>query len=405
MTDTRTDKRNDAFRVAMMIVAAGIGLLLLWHTRILVLTVFLGILFALAVGAGADRLAQWKIPRGIAAPLIVFAFVGLVAAFGSWIGPTVREQTTELKTKLPEALEKLERWVGSRGGGIISTITGLGDTTSAAQGNSAPTAAGSTRGAVVVPTPDTTAAVVVPASDSAPVIVAPATRKPTASPLRDRLISQVGGFSRQFLHVLGSTLAVLAGIVLVMFLSIYFAIDPSVYRRGLLHLVPEGARAKTEVVLNAIATTLRKWLVTQLIAMVVIGSVTTVVLMALKVRAAVPLGILAGLLEFVPTLGPVLSAVPAIAMGFVDSPEKAAAVGIAYIGIQFVENHLLIPILMKQGLNLPPALTIIMQSLMALVFGVMGLLVAVPMLAAIMIAAQILTNHADAERSTPATKV
>jgi len=385
MTDTRSGQRYDAFRIAMMVVGAAVLLLLLWQTRILVLTVFLGILFALAVSAGADRLARWRVPRGIAAPLIVFTFVGLVAAFGSWIGPTVRKQTVELRTKLPEALGKLEQWVGSRGGGVIATITGLGDTTAPAQGDSVVNAADSSGRTGI-------------AADSG------AKAKPTATPLRDRLLSQLGGFGRQFLHVLGSTVAVLAGIVLVIFLSIYFAIDPSVYRRGLLHLVPPGSRRQTEEILTAIAVTLRKWLVTQLIAMVVIGTVTTIVLMALKVRAAVPLGILAGLLEFVPTLGPVLSAVPAIAMGFVDSPQKALAVGIAYIGIQFLENHLLIPILMKQGLNLPPALTIIMQSLMALVFGVMGLLVAVPMLAAIMIAAQILTNHEDARRAIPATK-
>lgn len=385
MTDTRGGQRYDAFRIAMMVVGAAVLLLLLWQTRILVLTVFLGILFALAVSAGADRLARWRVPRGIAAPLIVFTFVGLVAAFGTWIGPTVRKQTVELRTKLPEALGKLEQWVGSRGGGVIATITGLGDTTVPAQGDSAVSPADSSARTGI-------------AADSS------AKAKPTASPLRDRLLAQIGGFGRQFLHVLGSTVAVLAGIVLVIFLSIYFAIDPSVYRRGLLHLVPPGSRAQTEEILTGIAVTLRKWLVTQLIAMVVIGTVTTIVLMALKVRAAVPLGILAGLLEFVPTLGPVLSAVPAIAMGFVDSPQKALAVGIAYIGIQFLENHLLIPLLMKQGLNLPPALTIIMQALMALVFGVMGLLVAVPMLAAIMIAAQILTNHEDAQRAIPTTK-
>jgi predicted PurR-regulated permease PerM len=189
----------------------------------------------------------------------------------------------------------------------------------------------------------------------------------------------------------------LAGIVLVIFLAIYLAIDPSTYRRGLLHLVPLRARAKADEILGAIAVTLRKWLVTQLIAMIVIGAVSTIVLMALKVRAAVPLGILAGLLEFVPTVGPIISAIPAIAMGFVDSPEKALAVAIAYVGIQFLENHLLIPILMKEGVNVPPALTIVMQALMAIVFGILGLLVAVPLLATIMIAARILTRH----ESTP----
>ena len=193
--------------------------------------------------------------------------------------------------------------------------------------------------------------------------------------------------------MISSTLAVAAGIVLVLFLAIYLAIDPGIYRRGLLYLVPRESRPRADKMLGAIATTLRKWLVTQLIAMIVIGVVTTSVLLALKVRAAIPLGILAGLLEFVPTLGPILSAIPAIAMGFVDSPEKALFVTIAYVGIQFIENHLLIPILMKEGIDLPPALTIVAQALMAIVFGILGLLVAVPLLATVMIAARMATSE------------
>jgi predicted PurR-regulated permease PerM len=345
-------------------------LLLLWHTRTLVLTVFLGVLFALAVSAGVDRLQRWRVPRGVAAPVIVILFVGVLAGFGTWIGPTVREQTVELRTKLPEALGKLELWVRSRGGGIIATLTGLSE-------ESLPKGPPPN----VAPTPLDSAAAGLP--------IQPVEKPPPS--LRDRLLAQLGGVGRYFLPVISSTLAVAAGIVLVLFLSIYLAIDPSIYRRGLLRLVPRPSRPKTDEVLGAIAGTLRKWLVTQLIAMVVIGSVTTAVLLALNVRAAIPLGILAGLLEFVPTLGPILSALPAIAMGFVDSPQKALAVTIAYVGIQFLENHLLIPILMKEGIDLPPALTIVMQALMAIVFGILGLLVAVPLLATIMIAVRMAT--------------
>lgn len=398
MNGTGAGQRYDAFRAATMVLGFFVALLLLWQIRTLVLTVFLGVLFALAVSAGADRLERWRVPRGIAAPLIVFTFVGLVAAFGGWIGPTVRQQTMELRTKLPEAVGKLEQWVESRGGGVIATITGLADDTT-----SAPVGAGTGADSAARAGADTVADVLPDSASGAVIKQAPT--KPAPTTLRDRLLAQIGGAGRQFLHVLGSTLAVLAGILLVIFLSIYLAIDPSVYRRGLLHLVPRRLRGQTEEILSAIVVTLRKWLVTQLIAMIVIGVVTTVVLMALKVRAAVPLGILAGLLEFVPNLGPVLSSLPAIAMGFVDSPQKALAVAIAYVGIQFIENHLLIPILMKQGLNLPPALTIVMQSLMALIFGVLGLLVAVPLLAAIVIATQILTNHEGAPGAMPATKV
>ena len=133
------------------------------------------------------------------------------------------------------------------------------------------------------------------------------------------------------------------------------------------------------------ALVLRKWLVTQLIAMASIGTVTTVVLLILKVPAALALGVLAGLLEFVPTVGPILSAIPAIAMGFVVSPEKALYVALAYMGIQFLENNFLIPLLMRGGVNLPPALTIMAQAVMTLVFGFLGLMVAVPMLAAVMV--------------------
>jgi predicted PurR-regulated permease PerM len=396
MNGSREGQRFDALRTAAAVVGLAVALLLLWQTRTLVLTVFLGVLFALAVSSGVDRLGRWKVPRGVAAPLIVFTFIALVAAFGSWIGPTVREQTTELRTKLPEALGKLEQWVHSRGGGVIATIIGLGEDVApppaVVAGDSATAALGDT--VAVVTAQDSTR----PGGTGARTKAAPAS-------LRDRLIAQIGGAGRYFLHLLGSTLAVLGGIVLVIFLAIYLAIDPSVYRRGLVHLVPETARARTEEILTAIAVTLRKWLVTQLIAMVVIGAVTTVVLMVLKVRAAVPLGILAGLLEFVPTLGPILSSLPAIAMGFVDSPEKALAVAIAYVGIQFIENHLLIPILMREGLDLPPALTIVMQALMAIVFGVLGLLVAVPLLAAIMIATRIVTGHERTTRTIAAAEV
>lgn len=400
MNEAREQQRSDAIRIAASVIGLSLILLLLWVTRTLVLTVFLGILFALAVSAGADRLQRWRIPRGLAAPLIVFTFVGLVAAFGSWIGPTVREQTTELKTKLPEVFEKLEQWVQARGGGMIATITGFGDDVAprapagvATAGDSAARVGADTGVAGVVPdSPRGTAA--------SRVVTA---HVPTT--LRDKLLAPIGGAGRYLLHFLGSTLEVLAGIVLVIFLAIYLAIDPSTYRRGILYLVPRSSRPRAEQVLSAVAVTLRKWLVTQLVAMIVIGVVTTVVLMSLKVRAAVPLGILAGILEFVPTLGPILSSLPAIAMGFVDSPQKALAVAIAYIGIQFLENHLLIPMLMKQGVNLPPALTIVMQALMAIIFGILGIFVAVPLLAVIVIAVKLLTNNESPSGVAPATKV
>jgi predicted PurR-regulated permease PerM len=123
---------------------------------------------------------------------------------------------------------------------------------------------------------------------------------------------------------------------------------------------------------------------------VVIGAVTTTALALIGVRAAIPLGVIAGLFEFVPNIGPILSAIPAVLMGFVDSPQMALTVAMVYWAIQFLENNLLIPYLMREQLDLPPALTLVTQVLMAYVFGFLGLFVAIPLLATALVTVRVL---------------
>ncbi len=130
--------------------------------------------------------------------------------------------------------------------------------------------------------------------------------------------------------------------------------------------------------------------------MIVIGIVSTVVLLILGVKAPYALGFLAGLLEFIPTIGPIMSAVPAIVMGFTDSPELALKVLIAYWAIQFVENNLLIPYLMRGEMDLPPAITLVAQALMTLLFGFIGLMVAVPLTAAVLVPLRMMTERENA---------
>ena len=195
---------------------------------------------------------------------------------------------------------------------------------------------------------------------------------------------------------MSSTLAVFGATIALVFLVIYIAAEPDVYRGWMLAAVPASSRPQVRRVLSAMAGVLRKWLVTQLIAMLVIGGVTTVVLLILGVKAPFALGFIAGLMEFIPTVGPVLSAVPGVLMGFVDSPEKALVVGIAYWGIQFVENNLLIPWLMRGEMDLPPAITLIAQTLMALLFGFIGLMVAVPLTAALMVPLRMIAERENA---------
>ena len=107
-------------------------------------------------------------------------------------------------------------------------------------------------------------------------------------------------------------------------------------------------------------------------------------------KGAFARGLVAGRFEVIPTVGTILSAVPGVGMAFLDSPEKAVYVVFVYWGIQFLENHILIPLLMKGGMDLPPALTVLAQALLALVFGFLGLMVAVPLLATVMVTIQML---------------
>jgi predicted PurR-regulated permease PerM len=201
--------------------------------------------------------------------------------------------------------------------------------------------------------------------------------------LRREIARQFRGAQHSFLRVLTSTFAVSAAFILIVFTAAYIAIDPALYHGGLLEMVPVKERDRAAIALTRLAATLRRWLVTQLIAMLVIGAITTLFLLVIHVRAALPLGILAGVFKFIPIVGSIFAAIPAMAMAFIDSPHKALIVGIGYFVIQFVENHVLVPVLMKHGVNLPPAMTLGIQALMSLLFGFLGLLVAVPLLAAI----------------------
>ncbi|MGI9078253.1 MAG: AI-2E family transporter [Gemmatimonadaceae bacterium] len=362
-------RSRDVLRTAALIAGMYIGLKLVWLASPLLLTAFLGILFGLAVEAGVDRLARWRVPRGVGAASIVLGFYGLLIGLGAWMAPTLREQSQELRSKLPQAVDKVETWINRRQSGIFGLVLG-GSEVANKQGSAARPSLPSTP------------------QDSAQAPAVQPERPP--STLRNRIGGQFSGVTRYLFPFLTSTFTVFGGILLITFLAIYIGADPDTYHRGVMHLFPHRARERAGEVLSAMATVLRRWLVTQLIAMVAIAVVTTGVLLLLGVKAAFALGIIAGLLEFVPTIGPLLSAIPAVAMGFLDSPEKAFYVLLAYFGIQFVENHLLIPLLMKGSIDLPPALTIMGQALMALVFGFLGLLVAVPAIAAVMVSIKML---------------
>ncbi|HEY2898629.1 MAG TPA: AI-2E family transporter [Gemmatimonadaceae bacterium] len=365
----------DILRAAAIVAGLLIFLKLLWVANEIVIVAFLGTLFGVAVASGVDKLERFRVPRGVGAAFIVVTFLMILYTLGSFVAPTIAQQGHELKQRLPDAVERAEKWLNARNPSLMSSLLGTDSAQAVATADSS-----KVKGAQRAAIRDTAAA-----NDTANKVHG----GPSTS-LRENLGKRLVGSVHYLFPFLTSTAETFAGLLLILMMSVYIGSDPDTYKNGLLHLFPKRKRERMGEVMSAISTMLRKWLVTQLIAMLVIGAASTIVLLVLNVKAPFALGIIAGLFEFIPTVGPILSAVPAIAMGFLDSPEKALYVGLAYLTIQQLENHLLIPLLMKGGMDLPPVLTIVTQGLMALLFGFLGLMIAVPLLAAVMVPVKML---------------
>ena len=353
----------DVFKTAMIVVAIWIGGLLLWHVYELVFLVFLGTLFGLAVASCVDVLERFHIRRGLASALIVLTAVSALVATLAWAGPTLLDQSAELQVQVPAAVQKLQDWIDQRRSGFVATVI-----------KSAAAPAAGSAAAEPQPVPTTAAARKRAEAAALPSVA-----------LKAKITDMLGGLAKYFLTLLSSTITMIGALFMLIFLSIYIGAEPDVYRGWILSVIPAQHRAQMRLVLGEMSIVLRKWLVTQMVAMVVIGFACTAVLLVLGVKAPYALGIIAGLMEFVPTVGPILSALPAVLMGFVDSPQLALYVLIAYWVVQFIENNLLIPFLMRGEMDLPPAITLVAQALMTFVFGFFGLLIAVPFTAAVLV--------------------
>lgn len=355
---------RDILRTLALIAGFYITLQLFWLGRSVVLLTFLGVLFGIALAGGVDWLERRRVPRAIGAVLIVLACLGGLVGIGAATAPNITSQLRELRTQLPEAIGRIQRWIQERQDGVSQVLDQV-----------TPEDAPPKR-----PTPQEEAG-----GRQEPVQQQDEQAEKAPPSLGQELSEQIGGIGRHLFGFFSSTLAVLGGMVLIIFVAIFVAIGARTYQDGLMHLFPHEARPRAREVLSGTSMMLRRWLLTQLVGMVVVGALTAVVLLILDVKAAIALGIIAGILEFIPIAGPILASIPAIAMGFLDGPEKALYVTIAYIVIQQVESNLLYPLLMQKGLELPPVLTIFTQGVLSLVFGFLGLLVAVPMLAAVIV--------------------
>jgi len=197
-----------------------------------------------------------------------------------------------------------------------------------------------------------------------------------------------------FARVLGPSvsmvIAVTVNVVVVMAVGVFLAADPALYRRGLLHLVPKRARPQAREVLDAMGHGLWRWLIGQGIDMAAVALMTGAGLWLIGVQTPVTLGLIAGITNFIPYVGPFIGGVPVVLAALSQSPDHALYALGMMIAIQQIDGHVLMPLIQKRTSSLPPALTILAVLALGSVFGIAGMLLATPLLVTGLIAVQML---------------
>jgi predicted PurR-regulated permease PerM len=213
------------------------------------------------------------------------------------------------------------------------------------------------------------------------------------APKAEEVLPEKGDMVATATGVFSTTLGALASFVIFMFLGLFFAAEPRVYKDGLVRLVPIDKRERAHEVLHQLGSALQWWLIGKVFSMLLVGVLTALGLWLLEVELALTLGLIAALFTFIPNIGPVLSAVPAVLLALLQSPTQAFSVVLLYLAIQTVESYLITPLIQQRTVSLPPALTITAQVALGVLLGGLGLVLATPLMVCLLVLVQMLYIH------------
>jgi predicted PurR-regulated permease PerM len=206
------------------------------------------------------------------------------------------------------------------------------------------------------------------------------------TPIIGRAASALRGYTNTLvgaaLSAAGTSVQIVEGLVILVFIGIYGAAQPNAYVRVALVLTPRPYRQRIRRVLRQLRTDLVRWFLTRLAAMAFVGTAATLCFYLLDVPLALLLGLLAGLLTFIEYLGAIISAIPPLLLALASSPITALWVLILFTGLHVVEGYLITPLLVRNAVRFPPAITLGGQALFAVLLGPLGLAFSTPLLVA-----------------------
>jgi predicted PurR-regulated permease PerM len=293
------------------------------------LLIFACVLFAVLLfelSAILCRRFGWN--RKLALVVVVLALL-LVIGLGGWaMAPQIAEQSTELAKQIPQSLQRLRQMVESK-----------------------------------------------------PLLARIAAELPDVK----QMIQSMQQFVPNAGIFFGGVLGAIGNVAIIMFVGIYFALSPRQYKRGIVKLVPQDKRERAVQVMDDIGDTLARWLIGKSLSMLIVGIATAGGLTLLGVPLGLILGIIAGLLDFIPYIGPILAGVPAVLIALSISPDLALYTVLLFLAIQTLEGYVLQPLVEARAVEIPPALTIVMQLVFGSLFGFAGIALATPLTAMLMV--------------------
>jgi predicted PurR-regulated permease PerM len=227
-------------------------------------------------------------------------------------------------------------------------------------------------------------------SDVLPNTLNTAREKLSHSTIGQEILKYASGDNSQKLLDTMSTLfstsfGVVGEVYIILFFGIFFSADPSTYTKGILSLFPGDKKNTGEMILQRIGIALKGWLKSILISMVLITVLLAGVLALIGLHVTIVLGLFAGMLEIIPNFGPMIAMIPGVLLGLTISTKTAVIVALTYIGCQTIVGSFVIPLVQKKIIHLPPAVTFISQLIMGILSGVLGIILAVPILSIIII--------------------
>lgn len=182
-----------------------------------------------------------------------------------------------------------------------------------------------------------------------------------------------------------STFGALTDVLILVILAAYFSVSPTLYRTGLLRVLPVAWRSKASELLSESAGTLWQWMLGRLMAMTIVGFCFGIGLAILGVPMPLELGVFAGLVTFVPNLGGIAAVIPALLLASNQGSSTVVGVLVLYLLIQFAESYFITPLVQQKQVHLPPAMVILAQVVTGLLFGLWGIMFATPLVAVVIL--------------------